>query len=67
MTPAQVPLLGMGGVPASTNFLASLYEFVMNFEMAPSVSEFHMTYHLLCWDLRGGAANSPSHVLYTVV
>ncbi len=29
--------------------------------MAPGVSEFYITSHLLCWALGGGATNSPSH------
>ena len=32
--------------------------------MAFAVCEFHITSHLLCWALRGGATNSPSHALY---
>ena len=27
-------------------------------------SEFHITSHLLCWALGGGATNKPTHVLY---
>ena len=37
---------------------------LQKFEMAQSVSEFHITSHLLCWASGGGATNSPSHVLH---
>ena len=33
-------------------------------EMTPSVTEYHITSHLLFWALGGGATNSLSHDLY---
>ncbi len=35
--------------------------------MAPSVSEFYITSHLLCWASGGGAANRLPYVLYVGV
>ena len=35
---------------------------LLDFEMTPNVSEFHITSHHLLW--AGGATNDPFHVLY---